>query len=320
MDERIRRAQYIYNSVLQKTGDRNLAVKAVQAVIDMPQAAPQSTSMRSEVGQNPFGRFGNSPGSIRSQQPNGILSDLQNFGREAFRTLPVTGEVAAGIDAAKQLGAGNYLGAAGAAAMAMPFAGILGRKGKSLLGHNGPPSAPVFGDQTDWRNKQMLNLWSKEAPLGQRPPAEMSPELLDILKNGPRQGSLELRGRHTTDQERRADYEGEAAGMFSGSDVGRKPRPKRDTSSNFTSKKKDAIVNVFDANGRNITLEQARNAAPGVPDDKLQKAVDKLNRAAKGMKKNMSAKEMRDLFKMSLVGIGGSGLGILSMQDGAGDY
>lgn len=314
-DPRLRRAVHIYNTVLQRTGDRNLAARAVQATIQMPQTQT-SSGMLGTVQAQPFGRFGRPEPSLTNQQPNGVMNDIRNFGREAFRTLPVTGEIAAGVDAAKSLGKGDYLGAAGAAALAIPFAGSIGRR----MGGWVPKYKKLQKDLDS------LRALSADRPFGTPPSRGAGFSAADLDKLQTTQARPHVvdpdkamppfvpdgQGRLVNSRNMKSADEA-SAGLLSGSNISGKPppKPKRDQSSTFTSKKKDALVNTFDANGRTITLEQAREAAPGVPDAKLQNAIDKLNKASKGLKKNMSAKDMRELFKLSLIGIGG-GAGLLS--------
>ena len=325
-DNILRRAQFIYSSVLKRTGDKNLAVKAAQTALSSLQPAPQTPGIRSNVQQNPFGRFGRSAPSLSNAQPNGILSDVKNFGREAFRTLPVTGEIASGVDAAKSFGRGDYLGAAGAAAMAIPFAGSIGKRMGSWKGQ--------YNKMQDQQN--LLNRLKADRPLGK--PASsgsgFSAERLDQLATTQARPHLidpdkpkppflpDGRGRHINSRNMPTadDF---AQGILVGSNGPRKPPPmKTDRTSNFTLKKKKAFDAAFDnarESGKTLTLAEAKSAAPGVPDKKLLGAIDSLEKLIEKTGGTITAAQARKLVP-AIAGAAIGGTGILAGQFEGGEY
>lgn len=327
-----RMARHQYEKTMRMTGDPRLAAQAAQTV-QAPTGRPQMdvgrvTGTSSFVdaampdGQMPPPRV---PEARAVNQPT-LVDDLRTFRDQAAYEVPVVGDALTAKDAIVDALRGNYGAALPAAFAAIPL--VPGSIGKRM-------GSWVKGK----KNLESLDRLSRDRPFGAPPSynAGFSQEKLDQLaKTQARRHQVDPdkpmplfvpdgRGR-LVNSRGMSNADDAVAGIQSGSNVSGKPpsKPKPDRSPSFAAPKKKALAQkaynnsyLPKGNGKTpVTIEDAKKLAPGVPDDKLQKAVDYLNTTVKSLKRGLSEKQFLDLVmkKLSVVGAGGAGAALVTQK------
>jgi hypothetical protein len=284
----------VYEYILKKTGDPQLAQQMAESVVSTP-------GILSRLQNNPLGRFDGTAPEARNADP--MNKDFISFNRD--HVLPDFARSAAGMNPAFEV-------AGGAAQMAT--GDVAGGATRAAMGAFWPMKGRAKGkpfENTTTYNRALLNAWQKERPLGTPPGGSISPATLDQLRNGPRQ-----RGLFDDVKSGQQSFDDASVGMTSGSGI-REPKPKRNQSTRFSKSLQLDLLNAYKSHGNKLTLEQAKIMAPGVSEKRLKKTLEDLDKLVKEFP-DADVVRLKELLP-SGAGIGLGILGASAVSDG-GEY